>query len=58
MAEKPSYEELLNRVSTLQAYFDLAGVMLIAINTEGNVTQKNSFSDQAWLNKMSCGMVL
>ncbi len=41
MAEKPSYEELLNRVSTLQAYFDLAGVMLIAINAEGNVTQIN-----------------
>ncbi len=41
MAEKPSYEELLNRVSTLQEYIDLAGVIFVAINTEGKVTQIN-----------------
>ena len=41
MAEKPSYEELLNRVSTFQEYIDLAGVIFVAINTEGNVTHIN-----------------
>ncbi len=44
MAEKPSYEELLNRVNALQAYIDLAGVMFVAIDTEGTVTQTSMLS--------------
>ena len=41
MAEKPFHEELLNRASTLQGYLDLAGVIFVAIDTEGDVIQIN-----------------